>query len=204
MFKVMLLCEELTVVDKVSKNNWREVKCWKWSSLRLIVEKFDCWFISLLFVVVFFSGVMVSCLKEVFWFLCFIVDFRKVPKHFLSFNIVNYRWTEKVLFTALYHHFCGYHLHYYNIQGKHLNLLNVLFLHFFLFVLWPWTFFSLRHFTWRHICPVRDCSRKSAECLSFQNPKTKILYVYSETWSHSGLWYSLRSPFITSQFIIFL
>ena len=34
----------------------------------------------------FFSGAMVSCLKEVFWFLCFVVDFRKVPKHFLSFN----------------------------------------------------------------------------------------------------------------------
>ena len=34
----------------------------------------------------FFSGAMVSCFKEVFWFLCFVVDFRKVPKHFLSFN----------------------------------------------------------------------------------------------------------------------
>ena len=34
----------------------------------------------------FFSGAMGSCLKEVFWFLCFVVDFRKVPKHFLSFN----------------------------------------------------------------------------------------------------------------------
>ena len=84
--KSMLLCEELTDADKISKNNWKEVKCWKWSSLRLIVQKFVCWFISLLFVVVFLSGVMVSCLKEIFWFLCFIVDFRKVPKHFLSFN----------------------------------------------------------------------------------------------------------------------
>ena len=51
------------------------------SKIRLLIYKF-C-FLLLLF---FCSGPMVICLKEVFWFLCFVVDFRKVPKYFLSFN----------------------------------------------------------------------------------------------------------------------
>ena len=49
----------------------------------------------MLFVVVFLSGAMVSCLKEVFRFLCFVVDFRKVPTHFLSFN------TDETISTVL-------------------------------------------------------------------------------------------------------
>ena len=43
------------------------------SKIRLLIYHFVVFFL------LFFG-------KEVFWFLCFVVDFRKVPKHFLSFN----------------------------------------------------------------------------------------------------------------------
>ena len=49
------------------------------SKIRLLIYQFA-------FCCCFFSGAIVTCLKEVSWILCFVVDFRKVPKHFLRFN----------------------------------------------------------------------------------------------------------------------
>ena len=78
LFKVMLLCEECSInscgqsFSKITEKKLNVENAVHCSKIRLFIYQF--------------SGTIVSWLKEVFWFLSFVVDFRKVPKHFLRFN----------------------------------------------------------------------------------------------------------------------